>query len=137
MGAGRTTAKTRLRPALIMSAIAQPLCRLDELEEGRARGFDPLAQGRDSVFALRHDHQVRVYRNRCPHLDVRLEYRKDRFLSADGQLIVCYAHGAQFLPATGECIYGPCMGQRLEALPFSEKDGWLLVRMPEELPRPG
>jgi nitrite reductase/ring-hydroxylating ferredoxin subunit len=137
MGAGRTTAKTRLRPALIMSAIAQPLCRLDELEEGRARGFDPLAQGRDSVFALRHDNQVRVYRNRCPHLDVRLEYRKDRFLSADGQLIVCYAHGAQFLPATGECIYGPCLGQRLEALPFSEKDGWLLVQMPEELPLPG
>ena len=120
-----------------MSGIAQPLCRLDELEEGRARGFDPLAQGRDSVFALRHDHQVRVYRNRCPHLDVRLEYRKDRFLSADGQLIVCYAHGAQFLPATGECIYGPCLGQRLEALPFCEKDGWLLVQMPEELPLPG
>jgi nitrite reductase/ring-hydroxylating ferredoxin subunit len=137
MGAGRTTAKTRLRPALIMSAIAQPLCRLDELEEGRARGFDPLAQGRDSVFALRHDNQVRVYRNRCPHLDVRLEYRKDRFLSADGQLIVCYAHGAQFLPATGECIYGPCLGQTLEALPSCEKDGWLLVRMPEELPQPG
>ena len=120
-----------------MSGIAQPLCRLDELEEGRARGFDPLAQGRDSVFALRHDNQVRVYRNRCPHLDVRLEYRKDRFLSADGQLIVCYAHGAQFLPATGECIYGPCLGQTLEALPSSEKDGWLLVQMPEELPLPG
>ena len=120
-----------------MSGIALPLCRLDELEEGRARGFDPLAQGRDSVFALRHDNQVRVYRNRCPHLDVRLEYRKDRFLSADGQLIVCYAHGAQFLPATGECIYGPCLGQTLEALPTYEKDGWLLVRMPEGLPLPG
>jgi nitrite reductase/ring-hydroxylating ferredoxin subunit len=126
-----------LRQALIMSAIAQPLCRLDELEEGRARGFDPLAQGRDSVFALRHDNQVRVYRNRCPHLDVRLEYRKDKFLSADGQLIVCYAHGAQFLPATGECIYGPCLGQTLEALPSCEQDGWLLVRMPEGLPLPG
>lgn len=36
-----------------MSGIAQPLCRLNELEEGQARGFDPLAQGRDSVFALR------------------------------------------------------------------------------------
>jgi nitrite reductase/ring-hydroxylating ferredoxin subunit len=120
-----------------MSATAQPLCRLDELGEGRARGFDPLAQGRDSVFALRHDNQVRVYRNRCPHLDVRLEYRKDKFLSADGQLIVCYAHGAQFLPATGECIYGPCLGQTLEALPSCEKDGWLLVQMPEDLPLPG
>lgn len=25
-----------------------PLCRLDDLQEGQARGFDPLQQGRDS-----------------------------------------------------------------------------------------
>lgn len=71
-------------------------CRVDELVEGQARGFDPLQRGKDSVFALVHEGQLRLYRNSCPHLDVRLEYRKDRFLSADGQLIVCYAHGAQF-----------------------------------------
>jgi len=111
-----------------------PLCRLDELQEGQARGFDPLQQGRDSVFALRHGGELRVYRNRCPHLDVRLEYRKDRFLSADGRLIVCYAHGAQFLPDTGECIYGPCLGQTLEALDWRAGQGWLRVRMPEPLP---
>lgn len=111
-----------------------PLCRLDDLQEGQARGFDPLQQGRDSVFAVRHGGELRVYRNRCPHLDVRLEYRKDRFLSADGQLIVCYAHGAQFLPDTGECIYGPCLGQTLEALDWRAVQGWLRVRMPEPLP---
>lgn len=65
---------------------------------------------------------------------MRLEYRKDRFLSADGQLIVCYAHGAQFLPDTGECIYGPCLGQTLEALDWRAEQGWLRVRMPEPLP---
>ncbi|MFI8395829.1 (2Fe-2S)-binding protein [Pseudomonas sp. Choline-02u-1] len=117
-----------------MSEREWPLCRLDELLEGQARGFDPLQQGRDSLFALRHDGQVRIYRNRCPHLDVRMEYRKDRFLSADGQLIVCYAHGAQFLPSTGECVYGPCLGQSLEALASREEDGWLWVLLPE--PRP-
>lgn len=111
-----------------------PLCRLDDLQEGQARGFDPLQQGRDSVFAVRYGGELRVYRNRCPHLDVRLEYRKDRFLSADGQLIVCYAHGAQFLPDTGECIYGPCLGQTLEALDWRAEQGWLRVRMPEPLP---
>lgn len=107
------------------------LCRLDELVEGQARGFDPLQRGRDSVFALRHQDQVRVYRNSCPHLDVRLEYRKDRFLSADGQLIVCYAHGAQFLPQTGECVYGPCLGQKLEALEWYPEEGWLVLKMPD------
>lgn len=107
-----------------------PLCRIDELVEGQARGFDPLQHGRDSVFALVHEGQLRIYRNSCPHLDVRLEYRKDRFLSADGQLIVCYAHGAQFLPSSGECVYGPCLGQSLEALPWRVEEGWLVLQMP-------
>jgi nitrite reductase/ring-hydroxylating ferredoxin subunit len=107
------------------------LCRLDELAQGQARGFDPLQRGRDSIFALLHEGQVRIYRNSCPHLDVRLEYRKDRFLSADGQLIVCYAHGAQFLPSTGECVYGPCLGQTLEALRWRLEEGWLVLQMPD------
>lgn len=106
------------------------LCRADDLVEGQARGFDPLQRGKDSVFAVRHQGQVRLYRNSCPHLDVRMEYRKDRFLSADGQLIVCYAHGAQFLPSTGACVYGPCLGQRLEALPWCVEEGWLVLKMP-------
>jgi nitrite reductase/ring-hydroxylating ferredoxin subunit len=103
------------------------LCRSEELAEGQALGFDPLQQGKDSVFALRHRAQVRIYRNSCPHLNVRMEYRKDRFLSADRQLIVCYAHGAQFVPSTGECIYGPCLGEYLQALPWREEGGWLLL----------
>ncbi|GLK91210.1 hypothetical protein GCM10017655_42740 [Pseudomonas turukhanskensis] len=103
------------------------LCRSDEIVEGQARGFDPEQRGRDSIFALRHDGQIRIYRNSCPHLDVRLEYRKDRFMSADGQLIMCYAHGAQFLPATGECIYGPCLGERLQAVQWWEEGGWVVL----------
>lgn len=102
------------------------LCRLDELIEGQARGFDPLQQGKDVLFALRSEGQVRVYRNSCPHLAVPLQYRKDRFLSADGQRIICYAHGAQFLPLTGECVYGPCLGEALPALEWQEEAGWLL-----------
>lgn len=111
-----------------MSHAAIALCRLDELAEGQARGFDPLQAGKDSVFALRHGGEVRLYRNSCPHLDVPMEYRKDRFLSADGSLIVCYAHGAQFLPDSGLCIYGPCLGERLSALRWQVDDGWLVLQ---------
>lgn len=114
-----------------MSHAAIALCLLDELVEGQARGFDPLHTGKDSVFALRHGGEVRVYRNSCPHLDVRLEYRKDRFLSADGSLIVCYAHGAQFLPGSGLCVYGPCLGRRLSSLRWHEEDGWLVLEASE------
>lgn len=110
-----------------MSHAAIALCLLDELVEGQARGFDPLHTGKDSLFALRHVGEVRVYRNSCPHLDVRLEYRKDRFLSADGSRIVCYAHGAQFLPDSGLCVYGPCLGERLSALQWRVDGGWLVL----------
>ncbi|QBZ91613.1 Rieske (2Fe-2S) protein [Pseudomonas viciae] len=110
-----------------MSLDALALCRLDELLEGQARGFDPLDTGKDSVFALRHGGEVRVYRNSCPHLQVRLEYRKDRFLSVDGSQIVCYAHGARFLPDSGLCIYGPCLGESLSALQWHAEADWLVL----------
>ncbi len=110
-----------------MSHDAIVLCRLDELVEGLARGFDPLGTGKDSVFALRHDGEVRVYRNSCPHLEVRLEYRKDRFLSVDGRQIVCYAHGARFLPENGLCVYGPCLGESLSALQWYAEAEWLVL----------
>ncbi|WP_277964381.1 Rieske 2Fe-2S domain-containing protein [Pseudomonas sp. RIT-To-2] len=107
--------------------MAIALCPLDRLVEGQSLGFDPQGEGSDTVFALRHGGQVRVFRNRCPHLDVPLQYRKDRYLSADGQRIICYAHGAQFLPHTGECIHGPCLGESLQALAHRVEDGWLLL----------
>ncbi|MCW8277860.1 Rieske 2Fe-2S domain-containing protein [Pseudomonas sp. PCH199] len=103
------------------------LCLVSELAEGQSRGFDPLGLGRDSLFALVHQGEVRLYRNSCPHLDVRLEYRKDRFMSADGQRVICYAHGAQFLPESGLCVYGPCLGESLSALEYRIEKGWLMI----------
>ncbi len=113
-----------------MAAGEIALCRSEDIAEGQARGFDPEQRGKDSLFVLRHNGEIRMYRNSCPHLDVRLEYRKDRFMSADGQLIMCYAHGAQFLPATGECVYGPCLGERLQAVAWREEEGWLVLEAP-------
>lgn len=48
-------------------------------------------------------------------------------MSADGSKIICYAHGAQFLPQNGLCVYGPCIGERLTAVPWIEKGGWMMV----------
>ncbi|MCG8910312.1 Rieske 2Fe-2S domain-containing protein [Pseudomonas sp. DP-17] len=107
------------------------LCPLDRLKEGEALGFDPFGRGRDTLFALMHRGEVRVYRNSCPHLDVRLEYRKDRFLSADGQRVICYAHGAQFLPDSGKCVFGPCLGESLTALEFKCEGGVLVLCLDE------
>lgn len=106
-----------------------PLCRVEHLVEGRAHGMDPNGLGFDNLFVLVTGGEVRAYLNSCPHLDVRLEYRKDRFLSADGQRIICYAHGAQFLPKTGLCVFGPCIGQFLRALDICCEDGWVWLAL--------
>lgn len=109
------------------------LCRADELQEAQARGFDPWQQGRDTVLALRWQGAVRAYRNSCPHWQVPMQYRKDRFMSGDGRHIVCFAHGALFRPEDGLCEQGPCIGQALQVLEVSEDDDGRLWVKPEPL----
>ena len=110
------------------------LCRDDELFEGLARGFDPWGEGRDTVIALRWQGQPRAYRNSCPHWQVPMQYRKDHFMSGDRQHIVCFAHGALFLPEDGRCVLGPCVGESLQALEVKlSEDCRLWVASPEPL----
>ncbi|MEA1673475.1 Rieske (2Fe-2S) protein [Nitrospirillum sp. BR 11163] len=112
-----------------------PLCPLDALPPvGHARGFDPAKSGRDTVFALRRNDGIRVYHNHCPHQGVPLEYRKDRFLSGDGQRVLCYAHGAHFDADSGLCTDGPCRGMSLTSLPLVVEDGWLYLALPPDSP---
>jgi nitrite reductase/ring-hydroxylating ferredoxin subunit len=117
---------------LYVSAIQRTsgfLCHDTDLLEGQARGFDPWEEGRDTVVALRWQGQVRVYRNSCPHWQVPMQYRKDRFMSGDGQHIVCFAHGALFQPDSGLCVQGACLGQSLQRLEASLRDdgNWWVV----------
>ncbi|CAN7340830.1 Rieske (2Fe-2S) protein [Variovorax sp. LjRoot178] len=90
------------------------LCRVDELPDGAARGFDPRGVLRDTMFVVRRGDGVRGWLDACPHVDgAPLAWRKDAYLSADGQSIVCYGHGAVFDTDTGFCTKGPCVGQSL------------------------
>jgi nitrite reductase/ring-hydroxylating ferredoxin subunit len=103
------------------------LCRLDDLRDGAARGFSPPPGGFTGLVAVRHAGEVRVYVNSCPHLGTPLEWTPDRFLSADGSLIVCATHGAEFRIADGVCLRGPCFGERLEPVVIQIKDGTIFV----------
>jgi nitrite reductase/ring-hydroxylating ferredoxin subunit len=102
------------------------LCRIEDIPDGGARGF-ALPGKRRGVFAVRRGQQAYVYLNWCPHAGAELEYAKDRFLSADRERIVCFAHGAHFAIETGACVAGPCMGQKLKQLPTRIVDGSVLV----------
>jgi nitrite reductase/ring-hydroxylating ferredoxin subunit len=91
------------------------LCRGDELGEGQSRGFDPWGEGRDTVLLVRHGGDVYGWRDACPHHGgTPMAWRKNEYLNADRNRIVCAAHGAQFDIASGKCTLGPCLGQSLQ-----------------------
>ena len=114
------------------------LCRLSDLPDGGARGFDPFGRGRDTVFAVRQGGAVRVWADRCPHHGTPMPWRKDAYLNAAGDRIVCAAHGALFEIHSGLCVQGPCLGDRLRPVPFTltEAGELLLTAPPSPAPQP-
>ena len=90
------------------------LCRVDDLPEGAARGFDLAGAGRDLLFVVRCGGALHAYLNACPHwAGSPMAWRRDAYLNHDASRIVCSAHGAQFEIDTGHCTLGPCLGQSL------------------------
>jgi len=104
-GAGRAT------------SAATALCRLEDIDDGEARGFE-LGEGaaRQAIFVVRHGDEVFGYVNSCPHLGTPLEFLPDDFMSEDGRHIVCATHGALFQVDDGYCVAGPCAGDSLRAV---------------------
>jgi nitrite reductase/ring-hydroxylating ferredoxin subunit len=95
------------------------LCRLDDLPEGGSRGFDPGGSGGDTMFIVRRGRALNAWANACPHHGTPMAWRKDAYLDAAGERIVCFAHGAQFEIDTGRCTLGPCLGESLTPVPIS------------------
>lgn len=116
---------------------ARRLCHLADLPEGGARGFDPLGRGRDTFFAVRRGQTVQVWADRCPHHGTPLPWRKDAYLNAAGDRIVCAAHGALFEIDSGLCVQGPCLGDRLRPVPCTLTDqGEVLLVAPAPAQNP-
>ena len=99
------------------AATSNILCRLDEIEDGEARGFTIGAgsEARD-IFVVREGERVFGYVNSCPHIGTPLDWVPDQFMTADGGHIICATHGALFQIEDGICIGGPCHGDRLKTV---------------------
>ena len=100
------------------------LCALDEVPDPGAKGFrfregDYLFLG----FVVRRGGVVRGYVDRCPHAGTPLALIGDRFLTREGDLILCSTHGALFRPLDGVCVAGPCAGLALAPWPVAIEDG--------------
>ena len=64
-----------------------------------------------------------LYENKCPHVLDTLDPQGGSVASADGSLIHCQRHGAEFLPDSGECVSGPCLGESLNPIAFTLSNG--------------
>ena len=104
---------------------ALPLCvGADLLEAGPAHVFDVLLWRRPArAFALRFDGRVVAYMNRCAHVPTEMDWRPGEFLDDERRFIICSMHGAVYEPSTGQCIAGPCAGQRLMRIDVVEQSG--------------
>jgi len=105
------------------------LCRLEEIEDGTARGFVfGSGTGRREIFVYRRGEMVLGYDNACPHQGTPLNFLPDRFLDCEGRHFHCTTHGAQFRIESGFCILGPPRGKSLRAIALRLADGavwWL------------
>ena len=97
------------------------------IPDGGSAGYEAAPGGFTGLFAIRRGDDVRVYVNSCPHIGASLDWVPGRFLSADGQRIICAIHGAEFSIDSGECTSGPCFGDRLESVMVQIRDGIIFV----------
>ncbi len=93
------------------------LCRLDEIADPGARGFDFRAGDQTFMgFVVRLGERAVGYIDSCPHAGWPLAIG-DRYLTRDARYILCAGHGAAFTPDTGACVFGPCAGEHLPPWP--------------------
>jgi nitrite reductase/ring-hydroxylating ferredoxin subunit len=70
----------------------------------------------EAIVLLDGGGMLRAYVNRCQHLPIPLDGGSGRFLSDDGNFLMCGTHGARYRREDGLCVEGPCGGRALEAL---------------------
>ena len=89
-----------------------PLCLTGDLVEGgQAVPFDIKYAGQTCrAFAIRYQGAPHAYLNRCTHVAMELDWQPNQIFDDTGQWLLCASHGAAYLPATGQCVSGPCRG---------------------------
>ena len=90
------------------------LCALADIADPGAKGF--LFRAGEMLFlgfVVRREGTIAGYIDRCPHTGLPLAPWSDRYLTREGDLVICGSHGALFRLADGYCIAGPCAGRSL------------------------
>lgn len=109
---------------------SKKILRLEDLPDpGSARvpfSGDAFGHG---LCVVRKGEKVFAYMNRCPHTGGPMDWIEGRFLTQEGDLIMCSTHGARFRIEDGSCLAGPCAGQYLTSVPVEVSDGNIKLLM--------
>lgn len=97
------------------------LCTLAQFEQlaepqktdGNIKTFGTTLDGQAYII-VKQSGTFQAFINRCPHLQIPLEWQEHHFLDNDTQLLRCSTHGALFMVSSGECVSGPCTGESLK-----------------------
>jgi nitrite reductase/ring-hydroxylating ferredoxin subunit len=116
------------------------VCAVADMPENAARGFTLTGADKNQrldiiIWLTRNGREdvLRGFVNKCPHMGLPLETFPDRFLSADGERLICSAHGAQF-DFDGACFVGPCKGEHLYPLDLRIENRMIIL--PPQNPTP-
>src|SRR5262249_48924366 len=100
---------------IVMARSARPgvcVARVGELRPGQTKKFLLQFDGREEeCFVVNHRGTLYAYINRCCHVPMSLDWIENQFMTEDGAYIQCATHGAQYLPDSGECVWGPPCGR--------------------------
>ena len=103
------------------------LADANHLAEGTSVRFRITLDGvlRDA-FALRWQGEAYAYVDTCRHQARSLSYGDGQVLDVGEGLLVCRHHGARYVPRSGVCRDGPCVGAQLTALALELQAGALV-----------
>jgi len=106
------------RVAMSVSDVsATPLIALERIDDGGFAEVEACVDGdHESLVLYREGDTVRAWLNICPHAGRRLDWAPGQFLKSKAGDLVCAAHGASFSLDNGECVAGPCKGDRLRTV---------------------
>jgi nitrite reductase/ring-hydroxylating ferredoxin subunit len=82
------------------------------------------------AFLVNWHGEHRAYINRCPHAGTPLDLWPNEFFTEDARHLICATHGAIFVPDTGACVGGPCIGARLFSLRVDRQADTVIVSFP-------
>ena len=104
------------------------LCAVADLTDPGSKGFRFRADSKMFAgFVVRMGEEIRGYVDSCPHAGWLLAAWDDRYLTREGDLILCGGHAALFRPLDGVCIAGPCADERLTPWPITVVNGQIVT----------